>query len=57
MGGSNIALFDVFTRVEAETQGVALTVVHLVFVCGSPTPGLFETTDTEVEESCPQDAH
>ena len=32
MGGSNIIWFDVFTRVQAETQGVAVTVVHFAFV-------------------------
>ena len=32
MGGSNIVWFDVFTRVQAETQGVAVTVVHCAFV-------------------------
>ncbi len=32
MGGSNIVWFEVFTRVHAETQGVAVTVVHFVFV-------------------------
>ena len=32
MGGSNIVWFDVFTRVQAETQGVAVTVVHFAFV-------------------------
>ena len=32
MGGSNIIWFDVFRRVHAETQGVAVTVVHFVFV-------------------------
>ena len=32
MGGSNIVWFDVFTRVQAETQGMAVTVVHFAFV-------------------------
>ena len=32
MGVSNVIWFDVFTRVQAETQGVAVTVVHFVFV-------------------------
>ena len=32
MGGSNIVWFDVFTRVHAESQGIAVTVVHLAFV-------------------------
>jgi hypothetical protein len=32
MGGSNIVWFDVFTRVQAETQGVAVTVVHFAFI-------------------------
>ena len=32
MGGSNVVWFDVFTRVQAETQGVAVTVVHFAFV-------------------------
>jgi len=32
MGGSNIVWFDVFTRVQAETKGVAVTVVHFAFV-------------------------
>jgi hypothetical protein len=32
MGGSNIVWFDVFTRVQAEAQGVAVTVVHCAFV-------------------------
>ncbi len=32
MGGSNIVWFDVFTRVQAETQGVAVTIVHFAFV-------------------------
>jgi hypothetical protein len=32
MGGSNVIWFDGFTRVQAETQGVAVTVVHFAFV-------------------------
>jgi hypothetical protein len=32
MGGSNIVWFEVFTRVQAETRGIAVTVVHLAFV-------------------------
>lgn len=32
MGGSNIVWFEVFTRVQAETQGIAVTVVHFAFV-------------------------
>jgi hypothetical protein len=32
LGGSNIVWFDVFTRVQAETQGMAVTVVHFAFV-------------------------
>ena len=32
MGGSNIVWFDVFTRVQAEFQGIAVTVVHFAFV-------------------------
>ena len=32
MGGSNIVWFDVFRRVQAESQGMAVTVVHLAFV-------------------------
>ena len=32
MGTSNIIWFDVFRNVNAETQGVAVTVVHFVFV-------------------------
>ena len=32
MGGSNIVWFDVFSRVQAETQGIAVTVVHFAFV-------------------------
>jgi hypothetical protein len=32
MGGSNIVWFDVFTQVQAETQGIAVTVVHFAFV-------------------------
>jgi hypothetical protein len=32
MGASNIVWFDVFTRVQAETQGIAVTVVHFAFV-------------------------
>ena len=32
LGGSNIVWFEVFTRVQAETQGVAVTVVHFAFV-------------------------
>ena len=32
MGASNIVWFDVFRNVNAETQGVAVTVVHFVFV-------------------------
>lgn len=32
MGLSNVIWFDVFTRVQAETQGVAVTLVHFVFV-------------------------
>ena len=32
MGVSNPAWFDVFTRVQAETQGVAVTMVHCAFV-------------------------
>ena len=34
MGVSNIVWFDVFSRVQAETQGVAVTVVHFVFIAG-----------------------
>lgn len=32
MGTSNIIWFEVFRNVNAETQGVAVTVVHFVFV-------------------------
>ena len=32
LGGSNIIWFDVFRNVQAEAQGVAVTVVHFVFV-------------------------
>ena len=32
MGVSNIIWFDVFRRVQAETQGVAVTVVHFGFI-------------------------
>ena len=32
LGGSNIIWFDVFRRTQAETQGVAVTIVHFVFV-------------------------
>ena len=32
MGVSNIVWFDVFRRVQAETQGVAVTVVHFAFI-------------------------
>jgi hypothetical protein len=32
LGVSNIVWFDVFTRVQAETQGIAVTVVHGAFV-------------------------
>ncbi len=32
MGTSNIIWFDVFRNVNAEAQGVAVTVVHFVFV-------------------------
>jgi len=32
MGGSNIVWFEVFTRVQAKTQGIAVTVVHFAFV-------------------------
>ena len=32
MGGSNIVWFEVFTRVQAEFQGIAVTVVHSAFV-------------------------
>ena len=32
MGGSNIVWFDVFTRVGAESQGMAVTMVHFAFV-------------------------
>ena len=32
LGGSNIVWFEVFTRVQAETQGVAVTAVHFAFV-------------------------
>jgi tryptophan-rich sensory protein len=32
MGGSNLVWFEVFTRVQAETQGIAVTVVHFAFV-------------------------
>ena len=32
LGVSNIIWFDVFTRVNAQTQGVAVTVVHFLFV-------------------------
>ena len=32
MGGSNIVWFEVFTRVQAEIQGIAVTVVHFAFV-------------------------
>ena len=32
MGGSNVVWFEVFTRVQAETQGIAVTVVHFAFV-------------------------
>jgi len=32
MGGSNIVWFEVFTRVQAETQGIAVTMVHFAFV-------------------------
>ena len=32
MGGSNVVWFDVFRRVQAESQGVAVTVVHVAFV-------------------------
>lgn len=28
MGVSNVIWFDVFTQVQAETQGIAVTVVH-----------------------------
>ena len=31
LGGSNIIWFEVFGRVQAETQGVAVTLVHLAF--------------------------
>ena len=32
LGGSNIIWFEVFSRVQAEAQGVAVTVVHFLFV-------------------------
>ena len=32
MGVSNIVWFDVFRQVQAETQGVAVTVVHFAFI-------------------------
>jgi tryptophan-rich sensory protein len=32
LGGSNIIWFEVFSRVQAESQGVAVTVVHFLFV-------------------------
>ena len=32
MGVSNIVWFDVFRHVQAETQGVAVTVVHFAFI-------------------------
>ena len=32
MGGSNIIWFEVFTRVQAESQGIAVTVGHFAFV-------------------------
>ena len=32
LGGSNIIWFDVFSRLQADAQGVAVTVVHFVFV-------------------------
>ena len=32
MGVSNVIWFEVFTRVQAETQGVAVTAVHFVFI-------------------------
>lgn len=32
MGVSNIIWFDVFSRVQAEAQGVAVTVVHFAFI-------------------------
>jgi hypothetical protein len=32
LGGSNLIWFDVFRRVQAEAQGVAVTVVHFAFV-------------------------
>jgi hypothetical protein len=32
LGGSNIIWFEVFRRVQAEAQGVAVTAVHFLFV-------------------------
>lgn len=32
MGVSNIIWFEVFSRVQAETQGIAVTIVHFVFI-------------------------
>ena len=32
LGGSNIIWFEVFSRIEADAQGVAVTVVHFAFV-------------------------
>ncbi len=32
LGVSNMIWFDVFTRVQAETQGLVVTIVHFVFV-------------------------
>ena len=32
LGGSNIIWFEVFSLVQAEVQGIAVTVVHFVFV-------------------------
>ncbi len=32
LGGSNMIWFEVFTRVQAETQGLAVTIVHFAFV-------------------------
>jgi len=35
MGVSNIVWFEVFTRVQAETQGIAVTAVHFAFVAAN----------------------